>query len=192
MKHKNQIIVMMGGPGVGKGTFSRMLMQVHPFQHIEAGAILRAAPSDSEICKLISGGNLVPDKLVCDLMATQIVGHNDIILDGFPRTLPQAQWLVENYADKYNVHVLYFSVPDDVLVARIQKRIRDGSRRADDTSPEIIRRRLANFQQITMPAIEWLRTARGIKFSEIDARGDASDNFADIISVLSDAIRAKS
>ena len=54
MTDKKQIIVMMGGPGVGKGTFSHMLMNTHTYDHIEAGALLRAEPADSEIYKLIS------------------------------------------------------------------------------------------------------------------------------------------
>ena len=183
MSDKKQIIVMMGGPGVGKGTFSQMLMSRHPYQHIEAGAILRAEPAESEIGKLIAAGNLVPDNLVCDLMAS-CIGDADIILDGFPRTLPQAKWLVEHYASRYCIHVLYFAVSHDVLIARIKKRVRDGSLRADDASISVINRRLDNFERITMPAVEWLRNAPGIRFSEIDARGDVDDNFADIIAAL--------
>lgn len=174
---------MMGGPGVGKGTFSKMLMETHPYKYIEAGALLRAEPIDSEIGKLISAGNLVPDKLVCDLMTQKITNH-DIILDGFPRTIGQAQWLIHNYAKKYNIHVLYLATDEQTLVARINKRIREGSHRRDDANPNIIHHRLENFQQITMPAVKWLRTAHGIKFSEINAAGDASDNFTEIISAL--------
>lgn len=183
MKNKKQIIVMMGGPGVGKGTFSRMLMARHPLIHIEAGALLRAESADSDIGKLISAGNLVPDKLVCDLMAQKITDH-DMILDGFPRTLGQAKWLVQNYADKFDIHILYLATDDATLISRIHKRVRDGTKRADDATMDIIRHRLENFQHITMPAVHWLRTAPGIKFSEINAAGDASDNFAEITSAL--------
>lgn len=175
---------MMGGPGVGKGTFSKMLMAHHPYTHIEAGALLRAMPADSQIGKLISAGNLVPDELVCDLMAPRLTGNHDIILDGFPRTIGQAQWLVQNYADKFDIHILYLATDEKTLIARIQKRVRDGTQRADDSTMDIIQHRLENFQRITMPAVEWLRTAPGIKFSEINAAGDASDNFAEIISAL--------
>ena len=174
---------MMGGPGVGKGTFSAMLMACHPFKHVEAGAILRAMPPDSEVGKQISAGDLVPDNLVCDLMAAQI-DDVDIIMDGFPRTLPQAQWLVAQYADKYDIQVLFLSTDDDTLIQRIQKRISAGSNRSDDAAMKTIRHRLENFHKTTMPAIEWLRTAPGISFSEIDAAGDANDNFAEITDAL--------
>lgn len=188
MSVKKQMIVMMGGPGVGKGTFSHMLMDTHPYKHIEAGAMLRAMPADSEIGKLISAGNLVPDKLVCDLIAPLLTDKNDIILDGFPRTIGQAKWLIQNYADKFDIHILYLATDDATLITRIQKRVRDGTKRADDATMDIIRHRLDNFQKITLPAIEWLRNAAGIKFSEIDANGDVHDNFADIKSALSDSI----
>ena len=178
------MIVMMGGPGVGKGTFSHMLMDTHPYKHIEAGALLRATPPDSEIQKIIASGNLVPDELICNLMRDHLGANTDIILDGFPRTLGQAKWLIENYADKYRIHVLYLNVDRKILIQRIQKRIRDGSNRADDASIDIVQHRLEKFQQITMPAVEWLRTAPNIKFSEINANGDASDNFAEIIAAL--------
>ncbi len=183
MTDKKQIVVMMGGPGVGKGTFSDMLMVRRPFKYVEAGAILRAMPSDSEISKLISAGDLVPDNLICDLMATQI-SNTDLIIDGFPRTLSQAKWLVKNYADKYDIHILFFNTDDDTLIARIQKRVRTGSRRADDAAINTIRNRLEIFHKITMPAIDWLRAAPGITFSEIDAAGDVNDIFAEMLDAL--------
>lgn len=183
MTNKKQIIVMMGGPGVGKGTFSDMLMARRPFKHVEAGALLRAMPADSEIGKLISAGDLVPDNLVCDLMVAQIT-DNDIIMDGFPRTIGQAKWLVKNYSDKYYIHVLFFSATDETLICRIKKRVYEGSMRSDDSAMQIITHRLENFHKTTMPAVEWLRTAPGITFSEIDATGDVDDNFRDIYNAL--------
>ncbi len=184
MSEKKEIIVMMGGPGVGKGTFSQMLMTKRPFEHIEAGALLRAEPVDSPIGKLISGGDLVPDELVCNLIQPQLDEKNDIILDGFPRTLGQAKWLVKNYANKYNIHVLFLNTNEQTLIKRIQKRVNEGSTRSDDSATRIIKHRLENFQKITMPAVNWLRTAPDIKFSEIDAAGDANDNFAEITTAL--------
>ena len=117
-------------------------------------------------------------------MSPLLTGNHDIILDGFPRTLGQAKWLVKNYADKYDIHVLYLNTDEQTLISRIQKRVRDGTKRADDATIDIIRHRLDNFRQITLPAVEWLRTAPDIKFSEINAAGTASDNFTEIIMAL--------
>ncbi len=184
MGNKKEIIVMMGGQGVGKGTFSRMLAERHDFNHIEVGAILRTAPADSDIAKTISAGNLVPDDMLFNLMRQKMTPDRDIILDGFPRKLSQAQWLVENYADKFNIHVIYLNVPENILIERINKRIREGGGRADDADPTVIRNRLDNYRKITMPAIEWLRTVPNIKFSDINAHGPAAENFAEIVAAL--------
>ena len=184
MTNKHQMILMMGGQGVGKGTFSRMLMAQQPYKHIETGAILRSMPADSDVVKMISAGNLVPDELLFDIMKHEIPDNMDVILDGFPRKISQAKWLVENYADKFDIYALYLSVPTEVLIQRINKRIREGGNRTDDASPEIIRKRLDNYFKITMPAIDWLRNAQNVHFSEIDARGDINDNFSDIMTAL--------
>ena len=181
---KYQMILMMGGQGVGKGTFSRMLMAQHPYKYIETGAILRSMPADSDVVKTISAGNFVSDELLFDIMKHEIPNNMDVILDGFPRKISQAKWLVDNYADKFDIYALYLSVPTEVLIQRINKRINEGSKRADDASPEIIRKRLDNYFKITMPAIDWLRNAQNVRFSEIDAHGDVNNNFADILSVL--------
>ena len=175
----------MGGQGVGKGTFSKMLRAGHDYKYIETGAMFRALPADSAIAKLIAAGNLVPDSELFKLMADTITddGH-DLLIDGFPRTTPQAQWLVQNYADKFNIHIMYLDVPEEIMVARINKRIRDGGGRTDDADATAVRRRLDTFWNVTMPAIEWLRTAGGIRFSDVDVTGTVDDNFAKILSAM--------
>ena len=182
---KPEMIVMMGGQGVGKGTFSRMLCARDKYKYVETGAILRALPPDSEIGKIIAAGNLTPDDKLFELMA-QHFNPNDgaMILDGFPRTIGQAQWLVKNFADKFDIHVLYLDAPREILIQRIQKRVREGGNRQDDSDTTIINRRLDNFYNITMPTIEWLRTAPGIKFSDIDSRGPEPENFNEILIAL--------
>ena len=176
----------MGGPGTGKGTFSRMLHNIHPeYTHIETGAMLRAEPEGSAIRMAIASGNLLPDKMVCDLIAdtiTQTPGN--IILDGFPRTLIQAQWLVKNYADKYDIHIIYLNVADDIMVKRINKRKAEGSTRTDDATTKTVHHRIENFHEITMPAIRWLSGAGGIVFSDIDSSEEESANFARIVKAL--------
>ena len=91
------MIVLMGGQGVGKGTFSKMLRARHDYNYIETGAMFRCLPADSAIAKLIAAGNLVPDTELFKLVASKITNTKDLLVDGFPRTLPQAQWLVKNY-----------------------------------------------------------------------------------------------
>ncbi|MBR2393060.1 MAG: nucleoside monophosphate kinase [Alphaproteobacteria bacterium] len=187
MKNKNKMIIMMGGPGTGKGTFSRMLRKIRPeYSHIETGAILRAQPDGSPIRIAIAGGNLIPDEMVCDLIATTLdKTPGDIILDGFPRTLIQAQWLVHNYANKYDIQIIYLNVSDEIMLRRINKRRTEGSTRKDDGNIDIVRHRIETFHETTMPAIKWLATRAGdITFSDIDSSEEESANFARIVSAL--------
>lgn len=181
---KRQMVLMMGGQGVGKGTFSRMLMAKHLYKYIETGAILRSMPADSDVVKTISVGDFVSDELLFDIMKHEIPDNMDVILDGFPRKISQAQWLIDNYTERFDIYVLYLSVSKDVLIQRINKRIVEGSKRADDASPEIIRKRLDNYFKITMPAIYWLSKLPDVHFFEIDANGSIEENYSDIITAL--------
>lgn len=183
---KKDIIVLMGGQGVGKGTFSKMLRERHDYNYIETGAMFRSLPADCEIAKIIARGELVPDSELFKLVASKITDDKDLLVDGFPRTLPQAQWLVENFADRFNVRILYLDVPEEIMIARINKRINEGGGRADDADAAAVRRRLDTFWHTTMPAIEWLRTADGIHFSDVDVRGELNDNFDRILAALAE------
>ena len=184
MANKKKLIVLIGGPGVGKGTFAKMLMDMHSYNYIGVGALLRALPSDSNIHKIISDGNLVPDDVLFKLLMANLKDDTDILLDGFPRRLSQAKWLVENYADKFDIHILNFVVPTETLVARIEKRIASVTARADDRNPDIIRARLQTFFDVTVPAIEWLRNAKKIKFSDVDVSGNLDNNLSEIMTAL--------
>ena len=181
---KHTMIVMMGGQGAGKGSIASIMKTEHEYKHIESGALFRALPADSEIAKIMARGELVPDSELFKLMDSQITDDSDIILDGFPRTLTQAQWLVNTYADKFDIHVLYLDLSEELMLFRINKRMREGGGRADDADNAAVRRRLDTFWKITVPAIEWLRTAPGIKFSDIDASQDIDGNMQQVHAVL--------
>ena len=70
------------------------------------------------------------------------------------------------------------------MIQRIHKRNREGGKRIDDSSPEIIQKRIDTYFQMTMPAIEWLRNCSCVHFSEIDASGDINENIANIMLAL--------
>ena len=70
------------------------------------------------------------------------------------------------------------------MIARIEKRNREGGNRADDANMAVVRRRLDTFWHVTIPAIEWLRTAPGIKFSDIDVTGPVEENMKRITAAL--------
>ena len=180
---KKELVVIMGGQGVGKGSLAKMLVDSYDFIHIETGALLRAMPPESEIYQIITNGNLVPDNLLFDIISTKLNPKQNIILDGFPRKLSQAKWLLANYAEIYDIHVLYLYADRELLIQRITKRA-DEENRTDDKCMDVINRRLNNFYTETMPAIDWLRDAPNIKFSEIDAKGNKAKNFKDAVKAL--------
>ena len=175
----------MGGQGVGKGTFARMLAERHEYKYIETGKMLRdAATTNQAIANIMSRGELLSFDMLIKLVADNIDINRDLLLDGFPRTLDQAKWLVQNYADKFDIHILYLNVPEEIMIQRIQKRIRDGGGRTDDADDTAIRNRLNIFWNTTMPAIQWLQGVPNIKFSDIDVTGPVDENFKNILSAL--------
>ena len=186
---KPKMILMMGGQGTGKGTHAARLVARDGYGYIEAGAILRALPAESPVAQLVARGELVPDSNLFEIIADAIAAtrSGNIIIDGFPRTLNQAKWLVEKYAEKYDIRVAFLNVPEDIMLARIAKRIREGGGRADDADAAAVRRRLDTFWNTTMPAIEWLRNANGVRFSDIDVSDENVDvNFARVSAGVAD------
>ena len=185
MPGMKKMIVLMGGQGVGKGTFARMLRERHEYKYIETGKMLRdAAETNPTVGDIMARGELLPFEMLTKIVSDALDCDSDVLLDGFPRTMDQATWLVDNYADKFNIHVLYLDVPEEIMIARIQKRIREGGGRADDADATAIRKRLDIFWKTTLPAIEWMKTVPNIKFSDVDVTDVLDDNFRNILAAL--------
>ena len=197
MANKKKLIVLIGGPGVGKGTFAKMLMDMHSYNYIGVGALLRALPSDSNIHKIISDGNLVPDDVLFKLLMANLKDDTDILLDGFPRNVSQAE-ILAGMMKRAGVTLrcaLLLDVPDDIVVRRISGRrvcsacgagfnvdsmppkspgLCDACgatliTRKDDT-PETVRHRLEVYAAQTFPLIEYYRSAG--QLITIDGSGD--------------------
>ena len=179
---KPQMIVFMGGQGSGKGTFAKLLMKQHDYNYVEAGAILRAMPADSDIKQKISRGELVGDNDLFPIISPHISTDKDIIMDGFPRTIGQAKWLIDNFADKFDIKIIFLNISEETMLAHIQNRIKEGGNRADDADTGAVQKRIAAFKTTTMPAIQWLSTLENVKFYDIHLPSDDIDiNFAHII-----------
>ena len=122
-------IVFTGAPGCGKGTQARALKEKIDICHLSTGEMLRAeaakgTPLGSEISALIDGGNLVPDEMIIRMLSARIEEDdckNGFILDGFPRTLPQAEVLDEMLHQKGIKldAVIEIQVPDEIIMERI-------------------------------------------------------------------------
>lgn len=192
-------LVFLGAPGAGKGTISNLMLKKYTLAHISTGDILRAevakqTPAGKEAEALMKSGQLVPDALVAGMVRARLAEPDcadGFILDGFPRTVPQAELLEKALAElgtKLDC-VVCFNVPDEELLSRLTARMNcrgcdeiynkifrrpkvDGIcdkcgsplyQRPDD-SLETAKSRLAVFHKQTQPLIDYY-TKRGLVFT---------------------------
>ena len=185
-----KLVLMMGGQGSGKGTMSKKILSENSgFGYIETGALLRELPDTSPIKKIMERGEMVPDTDVFNLLKSKIEQYKsenkNVLLDGFPRKTSQAEWLVQNFGAAFDVVVVYLNLPESLMKQRIQNRIAMGGGRADDADASAVRRRLDIFFNETMPAINWLKSAPGVKFLEIPiADAPIEENYANVKGTL--------
>jgi adenylate kinase len=163
-------VIMLSPPGAGKGTHSRWLTERTGAAHISSGDLLRAEVArGSDLGRRLAAytarGDLVPDELIFSILVPVVVAAvrdtGGYVLDGFPRTMPQALRAAELGSELALTSdaVIYLTAPDDELVSRLLDRAhRDG--RADDTL-DVIRHRLAVFTRETAPLVDYYR-GRGI------------------------------
>ncbi|MEW5741111.1 MAG: adenylate kinase [Myxococcota bacterium] len=148
-------LVFFGPPGAGKGTQAQKIITEHGIPQISTGEILRAAvanktPLGQQAGPLMAAGKLVPDELVIGIVEERLKQPDcakGFLLDGFPRTIPQAQALerVLKKMGRKIEHVVSLEVPDTVIHERMK-----GRGRADD-SPETVQKRLDEFRRLTAP-----------------------------------------
>jgi adenylate kinase len=163
-------ILLLGPQGSGKGTQAKLISQTYGIPHIATGDMIREmkeldTPEGRELKAVYDAGELANDDLMIRLIASRLDRGDTIpgfVLDGFPRTMPQAEALDELLRDLgRDLDVVFeFQVPDrDVLLQRLLKRAEEEGR-SDDT-PEAIRRRLELYEQETAPLTEYYRSSRG-------------------------------
>ena len=158
-------LLVLGPQGSGKGTQATRISADHGIPHVSTGEMFRAAiAAGTELGRrvepILTAGQLVPDDLTVDLIRERLAepdAERGFVLDGFPRTLAQAEALDAMLVDIGRVldAVLFFDLADDVAVERLRVRARD-ERREDDT-PDAITRRLAIYHEQTEPVVERYR-----------------------------------
>lgn len=210
-------IIMLGAPGAGKGTQAKMIAEKYALPHISTGDIFRANIKNGtqlgmEAKKYMDQGQLVPDELTVKILLDRVAQkdcENGYVLDGFPRTIPQAEVLDEALT-KLGESIDYaidVDVPDENIVKRM------GGRRAcvncgatyhiehvppkaegicdkcgeklilrDDDKPETVKNRLKVYHDQTQPLIDFY-TAKGV-LRTVDGTVDMNDVFAAIVSIL--------
>lgn len=158
------VVILLGAPGSGKGTQAIQMAKQLEIPHISTGDILRANVKQGtmlgkEAKEYMDTGKLVPDSLVSKMLFARIAEPDAIkgyILDGYPRTIAQAQELDKQLGDKAKFVVINLAVKDEQLIARIINRANEkpGEKRSDDTS-DIIKKRLEVYHEQTEPVIEY-------------------------------------
>ncbi|MGB3446565.1 MAG: adenylate kinase [Xanthobacteraceae bacterium] len=189
-------LILLGPPGAGKGTQAQHLVQRHGIVQLSTGDMLRAAvkagtPVGLKAKDIMASGGLVPDEVVVGIIADRIEepdARAGFILDGFPRTVPQAQALDKLLKSKGLAldAVLELRVNEGALLRRVETRIaemtaRGEAVRADDT-PEVLSQRLANYRAQTEPLVDYYGEKR--KLATIDGMKAIEEVTADIKRVL--------
>lgn len=210
-------IIMLGAPGAGKGTQAKMIADKYGIPHISTGDIFRANIKEQtelglEAKKYMDQGALVPDELTVKILLDRVAKEDcnaGYVLDGFPRTIPQAEVLDKavtelNDAIDYAVNV---EVPDENIIKRMSGRRaclacgatyhvehvppkkegicdRCGKELVlrDDDKPETVKKRLQVYHEQTQPLIEYYGKKNILK--EVDGTQDMNKVFADIVSIL--------
>ena len=183
-------IVIFGAPGSGKGTQSEKITEKYGIRHISTGDVLReeiktGAELGKTAKRYIDEGQLLPDELIIDILASvldSMKGHNGVIFDGFPRTIPQAEALKKLLQDRGQdiTAMLDLEVPEEELITRLLKRGQE-SGRADDNM-ETIKKRLDVYKSQTFPLIEYYKKEG--KYNHIKGVGALDDIFRDIAAVI--------
>jgi adenylate kinase len=187
-----RVLILFGPPGAGKGTQASRLSAALGLPHVSTGDLFRenrarSTPLGQRAQKYMDAGQLVPDDVVLDMLFDRTAKSDcreGYLLDGFPRTIPQAEALAARLAKTDRVSVLSLQVPDDVLLERITGRrsckacpnvhhVRTAPprvagrcdkcggelvQRTDDTT-EVFGKRLAVYRQQTQPLESWYQRA---------------------------------
>jgi adenylate kinase len=186
-------VLLLGPQGAGKGTQGKLIAAEYGVPHIATGDMLRAAMADGtelgrRVKPLYDAGDLVPDEIMIALIRERLAADDaagGFVLDGFPRTTPQADALdamLEEIERPLTV-VFEFQLPEQVAIERLRGRAQEEGR-PDDT-PEAIRKRLDLYREQTEPLVEYYR-ARGVLVG-IPAEPPVAEVFAEIQRALEQA-----
>lgn len=162
------MIIFFGPAGAGKSVQGQLLSARHGWRWLSAGQLLRDS-KDPELHTIMSTGKLVPSVVTNQLMGEAIAKAHDIdhlIVDGYPREMAQAQWLIENktHHGRDIALIVVLEVPKSELLKRLAIR-----GRADDT-PEVIDERLRIYRQEMYPILSYF-TEQGVNIVHIDGVG---------------------
>lgn len=186
-------LILFGPPGAGKGTQAEKIESHYNIPHLSTGNIFRyniknETDLGKKVKSILDAGELVPDEIVVDLVVDELQKpeyKNGYILDGFPRTIPQAEALDKFLSSRdTNIDIfLTLTVPEQELIDRILSRAEG---RSDDT-PEKIKRRLDVYHKDTSPVLNYYKKQGLVK--EINGMGTIDEIFDRIKGALDKIVR---
>ena len=173
-------LILLGPPGAGKGTQAQRLVQKYGIVQLSTGEMLRAAvaaqtPVGLQAKDIMASGSLVPDEIVIGIISDRLDQpdmKNGFILDGFPRTVPQAAALDELLKKKHIKldAVIELRVNESALLDRVETRVAEMRARGEevriDDTPEVLSKRLASYRSMTEPLIHYYSERR--KLATVD------------------------
>jgi adenylate kinase len=167
-------LILLGPPGAGKGTQAQRLVQKYGIVQLSTGEMLRSAvaaqtPVGLQAKEIMANGGLVPDEIVIGIISDRLDQpdmKNGFILDGFPRTVPQAAALDELLKKKHIKldTVVELRVNESALLQRVENRVAEMRARGEevriDDTPEVLAKRLAQYRSLTEPLIHYYSERR--------------------------------
>ena len=184
-------VLVLGPQGSGKGTQAKRISAAHGVPHVSTGDMFRTAIADRtelglQVEPILASGELVPDELTIAMIRDRLSrddATSGFVLDGFPRTLVQAEALDEmlHAIGRPLETVLFFDLDDGTALTRMRRRASEEGR-SDDT-PEVIARRLAIYHEQTEPIVGLYRRAGTLV--SLDAAKTADEVFSEIGAALS-------
>ncbi len=177
-------LLLLGPPGAGKGTQAELLATAVGIPHVSTGVMLReavAAGTDlgRRVEAVMASGELVTDDLMIKVVEDRLAKQDatcGYLLDGFPRTVPQADALGDGAVDA----VVLIEVGDEEIVSRLLQRAAEEGR-TDDTE-DVVRRRLEVYREQTEPLVDYYRGRELLR--EVDGVGSVDEVLARIVGVL--------
>ena len=184
-------LVLFGPPGAGKGTQSQKLIEKYGLIHLSTGDLLRGEIAQGTVLgleakKLMDDGKLVPDEVVIGMISNKLDANKQahgFIFDGFPRTVAQAAAL-DNLMETKDGGIsgmVALEVNDDELLKRLLLRGKD-SGRADDQNPEVIGKRIKEYNDKTAPVADFYKGQN--KFQSINGIGSVDEIFDAICAIV--------